>query len=250
MITLKQFTGQSISPTDDAALYEYFSSAQSGILYGCEVTHLGSNQVQVASGRGMILGRSFLVEQEVILVPLSQSEQQKGRLSIRIDLGNTEKPIEFTTVSGASLEDPVQQELNRGGSVFELPLAEYDIDTAQISNLQSVAAKLLPPGTIKTITGTYAGDGAASRTITLEGKPTWVMVYAVNEALMMPASSGPINIFAAFGSDKGSTKGLTILENGFRVSNNTSNPPDGKKVQLNVSSKTYGYVAQIGGYNG
>lgn len=247
MITLKQFTGQSISPTDDAALYEYFSSAQSGILYGCEVTHLGSNQVQVASGRGMILGRSFLVEQEVILVPLSQSEQQKGRLSIRIDLGNTEKPIEFTTVSGASLEDPVQQELNRGGSVFELPLAEYDVDATQISNLKSVAAKLLPPGTIKTITGTYVGDGESSRTVTLEGNIKWMMLYAVSEMIIVPASSGPINIYAAWGSDKGSSKGLTVDGVTFRAAQHRDTPPDGKKVQLNASGKTYVYVVQIGG---
>ena len=32
MITLKQFTGQTITPTDDAALYDFFSSRQSGII--------------------------------------------------------------------------------------------------------------------------------------------------------------------------------------------------------------------------
>lgn len=247
MITLKQFTGQSISPTDDATLYEYFSGSQSGILYGCAVTHLGSNQLRVASGRGMILGRSFIIEQETILAPLSQSGAQRGRLMVRIDLGNAKKPIELVAQTSATLAEPVQQEINRGGSIFELPLAEFDVDATQVSNLKSVAKKLLPPGSLKTITGTYTGDGTSSRSIVLENTPEWVMVYGISEAFITPTSGGPINIYCAVGGTDGCSKGLFIQEGGFRVLNHSNNPPDGKKVILNQKDKQYAYIAQIGG---
>lgn len=139
MITLKQFTGQNITPTDDATLYELFSSSQAGIIYGCNVTSLGANQLQVSAGRGMILGRSFVVEQETILAELAPSGNMKGRLSIKIDLGNAETPISFVSVAAGVLPEPEQEELNGGGSVFEMPLAEYDVDAIQISNVTMVA---------------------------------------------------------------------------------------------------------------
>lgn len=139
MITLKQFTGQNITPTDDATLYELFSSSQAGIIYGCNVTSLGANQLQVSAGRGMILGRSFVVEQETILAELAPSGSMKGRLSIKIDLGNAETPISFETQVGSVLPSPTQEQLNRGGSVYEMPLAEYDVDAIQISNVTMAA---------------------------------------------------------------------------------------------------------------
>lgn len=139
MITLKQFTGQNITPTDDATLYELFSSSQAGIIYGCNVTSLGANQLQVSAGRGLILGRSFVVEQETILAELAPSGNMKGRLSIKIDLGNAETPISFETQVGSVLPSPTQEQLNRGGAVYEMPLAEYDVDAIQISNVTMVA---------------------------------------------------------------------------------------------------------------
>lgn len=139
MITLKQSTGQNITPTDDATLYELFSSSQAGIIYGCNVTSLGANQLKVSAGRGMILGRSFVVEQETILAELAPSGNMKGRLSIKIDLGNAETPISFETQVGSVLPSPTQEQLNRGGSVYEMPLAEYDVDAIQISNVTMAA---------------------------------------------------------------------------------------------------------------
>ncbi len=52
-INLKQYTGSTITPTDDALLYDFIMSEQSGIFEGCEVTHLGANQLQISDGRGL-----------------------------------------------------------------------------------------------------------------------------------------------------------------------------------------------------
>lgn len=170
MITLKQFTGQNITPTDDATLYELFSSSQAGIIYGCNVTSLGANQLQVSAGRGMILGRSFVVEQETILAELAPSGNMKGRLSIKIDLGNAETPISFETQVGSVLPSPTQEQLNRGGSVYEMPLAEYDVDAIQISNVTMAAENVYmasPWG--KTTATASTQESAVSITSKLKG---------------------------------------------------------------------------------
>lgn len=170
MITLKQFTGQNITPTDDATLYELFSSSQAGIIYGCNVTSLGANQLQVSAGRGMILGRSFVVEQETILAELAPSGNMKGRLSIKIDLGNAETPISFETQVGSVLPSPTQEQLNRGGSVYEMPLAEYDVDAIQISNVTMAAENVYMASPWGETTATAStGKGAVSITSKLKG---------------------------------------------------------------------------------
>ena len=170
MITLKQFTGQNITPTDDATLYELFSSSQAGIIYGCNVTSLGANQLQVSAGRGMILGRSFVVEQETILAELAPSGNMKGRLSIKIDLGNAETPISFETQVGSVLPSPTQEQLNRGGSVYEMPLAEYDVDAIQISNVTMAAENVYMASPRGETTATAStGEGAVSITSKLKG---------------------------------------------------------------------------------
>ena len=170
MITLKQFTGQNITPTDDATLYELFSSSQAGIIYGCNVTSLGANQLQVSAGRGMILGRSFVVEQETILADLAPSGNMKGRLSIKIDLGNAETPISFVSVAAGVLPEPEQEELNGGGSVFEMPLAEYDVDQIQISNVTMVAENVYMASPWGETTATAStGEGTVSITSKLKG---------------------------------------------------------------------------------
>ena len=139
MIKLNQYPGSMIPPAEDAILYESFTSGQAGIIEGCEVTSLGSNQLRVSAGHGVILGRSFAVEEETILAELSQAGSVRGRLSIKIDLGNTQTPISFVSVAAGVLPEPEQEELNGGGSVFEMPLAEYDVDELQISNVTMAA---------------------------------------------------------------------------------------------------------------
>lgn len=138
MIDIKQFAGRRISAKDDALLYD-FLVANSGIFEGCTVTHLGSNQLQVSSGRGIIKGRIFTIESETISATLATSGALSGRLLVRVDISNTTTPIEFVTQAAATLPNLTQEDINRDGSVYELPLATYSVDMAQISNLSNVA---------------------------------------------------------------------------------------------------------------
>lgn len=244
MITLKQFTGQNITPTDDATLYELFSSSQAGIIYGCNVTSLGANQLQVSAGRGMILGRSFVVEQETILADLAPSGNMKGRLSIKIDLGNAETPISFETQVGSVLPSPTQEQLNRGGSIYEMPLATYNADAVQITNLQNVAPPLIMPAPVAIESGTYVGDGAATKAIELGYKPYFVYVFMAGYPFnRFITSNSDVYIYAATALEDLSVKGLTITDDGFEVQQASTSPFDGFRPNLNQSGQTYAYLA-------
>lgn len=243
MITLKQFTGQTITPTDDAALYDFFSSRQSGIIDGCQVTSLGDNRLQVSAGRGIIRGRSFVVEQEEIRAQLGTAENQKGRLSIKIDLGNTGTPISFVTAAGETLDNPIQQDINHGGSVFELPLAEYTVGVTQITNLKNVAIQMVMASPVSMEMGEYSGTGTTSRTIELGYKPAFVLVYTVSQPPIHAITTlGENNVYMAVATASGASKGLSIQDSGFKVLQSGSSTPDGIKNKFNESGKRYIYL--------
>lgn len=145
MLTLKQFTGSLVTPTDDALFYDFLISGQCGIFEGCEVTHLGANQLRVSSGRGVILGRIFTVEEETIQAAVSPGGEVDGRLLIRVDVANGEKPIEFVTQAETPLPGLTQEDINRDGSVYELPLAVYKVTELLISGLERVAEPVQTP---------------------------------------------------------------------------------------------------------
>ena len=138
-IVLKQFDGSEVTPKDDALLYD-FLIGQSGVVEGCTVTHLGANQLQVASGWGVIKGRIFVVTGEMIFAQVSDSGTKRGRLYIEVDINNPTTPAAIKTTVATTLPALVQEDINGSGTIYQLPLVEYDISTTAISNLVSVAA--------------------------------------------------------------------------------------------------------------
>lgn len=159
MITLIQWNGSNVTPADDAALYAHFDG-RSGIISGCVPSSLGSNQISVSSGRGYICGRQFSVQQETILAQVSSSgEEMQGRLLVQIDLANSEKPITFLTQAAASLPDLVQDDLNNGGTVYQLPLATYTIDSVSISDFSVLAKNLTSITDLISTTINFQSDG-------------------------------------------------------------------------------------------
>ena len=93
--------------------------------------------------------------------------------------------------------------------------------------------------------GTYAGNGESSKTVTLGFRPALVVI--------LPQSYGPLEIDTtrqtpvirfAMGADGYGSTGLTITENGFTVAQDQSLPLAGfPKVALNDSKVTYRYFA-------
>ena len=136
MITLKQYNGSEITPADDATLYKGLLNGQNGIFSGCEVTVTSGNTLTVTDGRGVIEGRVFEVGQESVTAAVSGGASTPGRLLVRIDLANDEQPIELDTQAGSPLPALVQQDINAGGSIFEMELASYTVSSSGITGLK------------------------------------------------------------------------------------------------------------------
>lgn len=134
-VTLKQFDGSAVSPRDDAILYNMIIQ-ESGIFKGCEITHLGSNQIKIKEGTGIIKGRKFDVQEQTISCALATSGSMKGRLYLHMDLSAIDTPIEIKSVAAAALPDLVQEEdCNYTNGVYEMELCTYDVSNLAISGL-------------------------------------------------------------------------------------------------------------------
>jgi hypothetical protein len=151
MITLLQYNASIVTPTDDAYLYNHIIN-DSGIFTGVEVTTQGGNIINVSDGRGIILGRNFVVEAQTINATLPTSGSVPGRLLIQIDMANTEAPISFVTQAQDPLPAMVQEDINASGTVYQLPIATYTAQPTMISDLQYVA-HTISPGTVASFNG-------------------------------------------------------------------------------------------------
>lgn len=136
-ISLLRYDEANVTPRDDAILHDFIVGA-TGVISGCEITHLGSNQLQIAAGRGIIQGRDFVVTQQTINATVSDSGTKHGRLIIEVDIENTTTPISFKTQMASSLPALTQEDINEDGTVYQLAMATYDISTVLISNLSVV----------------------------------------------------------------------------------------------------------------
>ena len=91
--------------------------------------------------------------------------------------------------------------------------------------------------------GRYFGSGASSRTVSLGFKPSMLFVFADQYALTEVDSSTLRNrIYAAQGTQEGSSFGLTLTGSGFTVRQNASSS-DPLIPCLNEGGVTYYYIA-------
>lgn len=147
MITLLQYNGSTITPTDDAYFYDKIVN-DSGIFDGVTVTSQGGNILNISDGRGIILGRNFVVEEQTVNATLPGSASVAGRLLIQIDMSATDAPISFVTQAASPLPTLVQEDINAGGTIYQLPIAIYNAEPTLISNLQNVAHKVVSNATV------------------------------------------------------------------------------------------------------
>lgn len=135
MIEIKQFDGKSITPKDDALVYDLLFNGY-GIFNGCSVSFLGANQLLVSSGRLIVRGRQVVITEETVAAQLSSDGTKKGRLYIHIDLSSASNPIEFRTVVADDLPALTQEDdVNYNDGIFEVELCRYDVSETAISNI-------------------------------------------------------------------------------------------------------------------
>ena len=138
-INLVTFAASTVTPQDDALIYES-ALVSSGLIYGGTVTIKSANVLRVAAGHGALCGRKFTIEAMDVPVSLTASGTDLGRIYIHMDLSDTDEPISIQVETGQSLT-PVQQDANVNitNGVYEINLATFDVDTSTISNLDNVA---------------------------------------------------------------------------------------------------------------
>lgn len=138
MVTLHTIDGGTVNAINDALLYD-FIIGQNGIATGATVTSEGALLLHIDSGWGVIKGRIFSITAESVSATPSTSGTVKGRLILQIDVTNTTNPIAFVTQAAATLPALQQEDINGNGTIFQLPIATYDVNEVAISNLQMVA---------------------------------------------------------------------------------------------------------------
>lgn len=138
MVTLHTIDGGIVNAINDALLYD-FIIGQNGIATGATVTSEGALLLHIDSGWGVIKGRIFSIEAETVSATPSTSGTVKGRLILQIDITNTTNPIAFVTQAAATLPALQQEDINGNGTIFQLPIATYDVNEVAVSNLQMVA---------------------------------------------------------------------------------------------------------------
>ena len=138
-INLVTFAASTVTPQDDALIYET-ALVSSGLIYGGNVTIKSANVLHVAAGHGALCGRKFTIEATDIPVALTPSGTLRGRVYIHMDLSDVDEPISFMTETAASLTPCIQDsDININNGVYEINLATFDVDTSTISNLEDVA---------------------------------------------------------------------------------------------------------------
>lgn len=138
MVTLHTIDGGTVNAINDALLYD-FIIGQNGIATGATVTSEGALLLHIDSGWGVIKGRIFSIEAETISATPSTSGIVKGRLILQIDITNTTSPVTFVTQAAATLPALQQEDINGNGTIFQLPIATYDVNEVAVSNLQMAA---------------------------------------------------------------------------------------------------------------
>lgn len=138
MVTLHTFDGGTVNAINDALLYD-FIIGKNGIVTGATVTSASALLLHIDSGWGVIKGRIFSIEDETISATPSTSGTMQGRLILQIDITNTTNPITFVTQAAATLPALQQENINGNGTIYQLPIATYDVNEVAVSNLQAAA---------------------------------------------------------------------------------------------------------------
>lgn len=91
--------------------------------------------------------------------------------------------------------------------------------------------------------GTYVGDGASSKTVSVDKEIKFGVIYAVGEPLSQTiTANGDCWVYAGMMSQSGCSADISLVDGGFQVKQDASSPMDGKRGMLNQSGKTYVYV--------
>ena len=203
-ISLVTFAAQTVTPQDDALVYESALGA-GGIIYGGEVTVKNANTLHMNAGHGVICGRKFTIFDSDIPVTLSSSGDLLGRLYIHLDLSNASDPIEVLVETGQTLSPLVQDEdVNIVNGIYDMNIASFNVSTSAISDLRNVYPKIAYANSGSLITITTQESSLIGEEVTITDGTDYV--YAVFNAdgvaeLTNVHMTGTLQVSATNGTD-------------------------------------------------
>lgn len=203
-ISLVTFAAQTVTPQDDALVYESALGA-GGIIYGGEVTAKNANTLHMNAGHGVICGRKFTIFDSDIPVTLSSSGDLLGRLYIHLDLSNASDPIEVLVETGQTLSPLVQDEdVNIVNGIYDMNIASFNVSTSAISGLRNVYPKIAYANSGSLITITTQESSLIGEEVTITDGTDYV--YAVFNAdgvaeLTNVLMTGTLQVSATNGTD-------------------------------------------------
>lgn len=130
-ITAFQVNNGLVTPIADRKMYAMMSGNSVGVLEGITLSSK-TNAIGVSDGWGVIQGCMFQVKAEDVEAILPSSGTAKGRIGIRLNV--VTPSIEFFTQAAATLPSLVQEDINGGGSIYEMELGTYTVNGTQISS--------------------------------------------------------------------------------------------------------------------
>ena len=203
-ISLVTFAAKTVTPQDDALVYESALGA-GGIIYGAEVTIKNANTLHINAGHGVICGRKFTIYDADIPVALSSSGTLLGRLYIHLDLSNASDPIELLTETGQTLSPLEQDEnVNIVNGIYDINIASFTVSTSTIANLRNVYPKVSYANSGSLITITTEEPSLIGEEVTVTDGTDYV--YAVFNAegvaeLKNVLMTGTLTVSATDGTD-------------------------------------------------
>lgn len=126
-----------VTALTDRKWYDFLIGQQTGVASGCAVATTSGLGMTISAGWGIIQGCLFTIGAETITATASTSGTVDGRLLLHIDTATGQGQL--TTQASTPLPALTQEDINTNGTVYELPLATYDVSTTTVSNLQNVA---------------------------------------------------------------------------------------------------------------
>jgi len=123
-------TGENISPSDDASLFEQILA--NGLFEDVTITSLGSNQVSVPALYGILQGREFTNSSTTLNVTLPSGSNATGYIYVEIDLNAN--PIGSLKSTLAPFT-PTVGDINGTDSVAQMIIAEYEATAVAVTDI-------------------------------------------------------------------------------------------------------------------
>ena len=178
------FSKQAVSSNDDAHIYKMLFGGRKGRTKGCKMT-FGVDDIYISEGCFIASNRLIeITSTETVTSPVVSSGTTYFRLVFEIDLTKSNTTAEFNQgafkVISAASDYPVlkQDDLDNGGSIYQLPFARFTKTISGIGNFVSELETIgYAPGNINVYVSTSGNDASGDGS---ENYPYRTIQHAIN----------------------------------------------------------------------